>query len=72
MQELVSISEAARRLGRDFRTVKKFADKIEPLVMTRTGGLYDLRELEKLNGPVTRNQASLKMIALAPKPLTAK
>jgi len=65
MVELVSLSEAARRLGRDFRTVKKMASHVKPVVQTRTGALYDLHELEKFNRPATRQQRANRMVALS-------
>lgn len=45
---LVSIAEASRQLGHDWRTIKKVADLAEVKVMTNTGGLYDLSELRHL------------------------
>jgi hypothetical protein len=45
---LVSISEAARQLGHDFRTIRKVADLAEVKVATNTGNLYDLSELRHL------------------------
>jgi predicted transcriptional regulator len=45
MVELVSISEAARRTGRDFRTVHKIIHLAEVKVSTRTGNLYDLNQI---------------------------
>jgi hypothetical protein len=45
---LVSISEAARQLGHDFRTIRKVADLAEVKVVTNTGNLYDLSELRHL------------------------
>jgi hypothetical protein len=46
--ELVSISEAARRTGRDFRTVNKIIHLAQVWVVTRTGNLYDLNEIQAL------------------------
>ena len=56
MIELVSISEAARQLGRDFRTVRKVINLARPKVTTRTGNLYDLEEIRYLLTIRNRNR----------------
>jgi hypothetical protein len=61
MVELVSISEAARRLGHDFRTVRKVVAFAEPKVVTRTGKLYNLDEIRHL---INRSDRAQKMMAL--------
>jgi hypothetical protein len=45
---LVSISEAARQLGHDWRTVQQVAKLAEVKVITNTGGLYSLDEIRHL------------------------
>jgi hypothetical protein len=65
MIELESISEAARRTGRDFRTVHKIIHLADVKVTTRTGNLYDLNEIRNLlnhNGP-TKTVRATKMVA---------
>lgn len=48
MTHLVSISEAARQLGRDFRTIRQVVDLAEVKVATNTGNLYSLDEIRHL------------------------
>jgi hypothetical protein len=48
MQHLVSISEAARQLGHDWRTIRQVAELAEAKVVTKTGNLYSLDELRHL------------------------
>jgi hypothetical protein len=66
MIELVSISEAARRTGRDFRTVHKIIHLAEIKVTTRTGNLYDLNQISALlnHNTGTRTDRATKMVAL--------
>jgi hypothetical protein len=40
--ELLSVSEVAGRLNRDYRTIKILAVEICPRAVTRTGKLYEL------------------------------
>ena len=64
MVELVSISEAARRTGRDFRTVHKIIHLAEVKVTTRTGNLYDLNQIQALlNHNSTRAERATRMVA---------
>ena len=64
MIELVSISEAARRTGRDFRTIRKIIDLATVQVTTRTGNLYDLNEIRELiHGNTTRASRATRMVA---------
>lgn len=67
--DLVSISEAARRLGRDPRTVRKITDLAEIKVKTRTGNLYDLAELEALikRAPITVSHSRNSVTWMAPR-----
>ena len=47
-EHLVSIRQAAEKLGHDPRTIAKIAQLAEPRVVTRTGRLFDLAELRHL------------------------
>jgi hypothetical protein len=48
MQHLVSISEAARQLGHDWRTIRQVAVLAEVKAVTKTGNLYDLSDIRHL------------------------
>jgi hypothetical protein len=64
---LVSIAEAARQLGHDWRTVAKVAQLADIKVITKTGNLYsldDLRHLLMVHKPhlTVRNQMVRKFV----------
>ena len=46
--QLCSISEAARQLGHDRRTIKQITDLAEPKVITNHGPLYSLDDIRNL------------------------
>jgi hypothetical protein len=70
-QHLVSLTDAARKLGHDRRTLAKIAPMVEIRVVTRVGNLYsldDLRHALFVHAPhlrrPTRSDAATRMITL--------
>ncbi|MFY9983496.1 MAG: hypothetical protein WAK31_02010 [Chthoniobacterales bacterium] len=46
-KQLVSISEAARRLNRDFKTVHRLINLVTPAATTSLGNLYEFEDVKR-------------------------
>jgi hypothetical protein len=64
---LLTLNQIARKLDISYREVKRRAEDLTPLAYVSTGGHeHALFRLDQFTGkPVSRSEASTKMIALA-------